>query len=173
MTVFQAAIGISTSYDALLDLFECISNFLERLHIYTERIPLSPMMSDIVVKIIAEVIAVLALATKQIKRGRLSKCTTVYRASLADRITGKFAKTLLGESEIEAVLQRLDRLTQEESRMTAASTLEVVHGLFNNLKEVMNGAPALFEGILMIDFSSRRQDVNSWHTTSTGYVQPG
>ena len=28
--------------------------------------------------------------------------------------------------------------------MTAASTLEVVHGLFNNLKEVINGAPQVF-----------------------------
>jgi hypothetical protein len=102
------------------------------------------MMSDIVVKIVAEVIAVLALATKQIKQGRLSKWTTTYRGSLAERITEKFAKKLLGESEIEAVLQRLDRLTQEEARMTAANTLEVVHELFNNLKEVMNGAPEVF-----------------------------
>ena len=63
-------------------------------------------------------------------------------------ITEKFAKKLLGESDIEAVLQRLDRLTQEEARATAANTLEVVHGLFNNLKGVMDGAPALFEGLL-------------------------
>ena len=63
---------------------------------------------------------------------------------LAERITEKFAKKLLGESDIEAVLQRLDRLTQEEARMTAASSLEVVHELFNNLKEVMNGALQVF-----------------------------
>jgi hypothetical protein len=147
MTLVQAAIGISTSYDALLDLFECVSNLLKRLPIYTEKIPLSPMTSDIVVKIIAEVIAVLALATKQIKQGRLSKWTTTYRASLTERITEKFAKKLLGERDIEAVLQRLDRLTQEEARVTAANTLEVVHGLFNNLKEVMDGAPASFEAL--------------------------
>jgi hypothetical protein len=147
MTLVQTAIGISTSYDALLDLFECVSNLLKRLPIYTERIPLSPTTSDLVVKIMAEIIAVLALATKQIKQGRLSKSITTYRASLTDRVTEKFAKKLLGESDIEVVLQRLDRLTQEEARVTAASTLEVVHGLFNNLKEVMDGAPALFEGL--------------------------
>ena len=100
------------------------------------------MLSDIVVKILAEVIAVLALATKQIKEGRLSKWTTSYGASLAERITEKFAKKLLGEGDIEAVLRRLDRLTQEEARVTAANTLEVVHGLLNNLKEVMDGALA-------------------------------
>ena len=46
----------------------------------------------------------------------------------------------LGESEIEAVIHRLDRLTQEEGRMTMAQTLEVVHGLVNNVKVVMHGA---------------------------------
>lgn len=33
--------------------------------------------------------------------------------------------------------------------MTASNTLEVVHGLFNNLKEVMDGALAVFEGVLL------------------------
>ena len=41
----------------------------------------------------------------------------------------KFAKKLLGETEIERVLRRLDRLTQEEGRMTMAQTLEIVYGL--------------------------------------------
>jgi hypothetical protein len=50
----------------------------------------------------------------------------------------KFVKKLFGESEIEAVLQRLDRLTQEEARMTGAQTLEVVHRLVNNVKVVMD-----------------------------------
>jgi hypothetical protein len=45
----------------------------------------------------------------------------------------------LGESDIEAVLERLDRLTMEESRMTATQTMEVVYGLFNNMKVVMDG----------------------------------
>jgi len=53
----------------------------------------------------------------------------------------KFAKKLLGESEIEAVLQRLDRLTQDEARVTVAQTLQVVYGLVNNVKSVMEGAP--------------------------------
>jgi hypothetical protein len=51
----------------------------------------------------------------------------------------KFAKKLLGESEIEAVLQRLDRLTKEEAQMTVIQTLEVVHGLVNSIKVVMDG----------------------------------
>ena len=45
----------------------------------------------------------------------------------------------MGDSEIETILKRLDRLTQEEARMTVAQTLAVVHGLLNNMKVVMDG----------------------------------
>jgi hypothetical protein len=51
----------------------------------------------------------------------------------------QFAKKLLGDSEIENILRRLDRLTQEEARMMEAHILEVVHGLMNNMKVVMDG----------------------------------
>ena len=67
----QTAKDVRASYDALVDIFECIENFLRRLSIYTE-IPPTPVMTEIVIKIMAELIAVLALATKQINQGRLS-----------------------------------------------------------------------------------------------------
>jgi hypothetical protein len=63
--------------------------------------------------------------------------------------TEKFTKKLLGESEIETVLQRLDRLTQDEARMTVAQTLGVVYGLMGNIKVVMEGAQ-LFSDCLRI-----------------------
>ena len=60
--------------------------------------------------------------------------------SSIQRNAGKFVKKLLGENEVEAVLQRLDRLTQDEARTAAAQTLDVVHGLVQNMKVVMDGA---------------------------------
>jgi hypothetical protein len=48
-------------------------------------------------------------------------------------------KKLFGESEIEAVLERLDRLTQDEARVGVAQTLGVVHGLVGNVKLIMEG----------------------------------
>jgi hypothetical protein len=51
----------------------------------------------------------------------------------------KLVKKLLGDNEVEAVLQRLDRLTQDEARTTAAQTLEVVYGLVQNMKVFMDG----------------------------------
>ncbi|KAF8263042.1 hypothetical protein EI94DRAFT_1704309 [Lactarius quietus] len=139
--LITAADGVSSGYDALVDLFECIGNFLNRLRIYTD-VPMSPSMTDIIGRIMVELLSVFALATKQIKQGRFNGIE-------------KFAKKLLGEREIEAVLQRLDRLTQEEGRMTTAQTLEtvaqtleVVHGLVNNVKIVMNDGKASTDGIL-------------------------
>ncbi|KAH8980105.1 hypothetical protein EDB92DRAFT_303341 [Lactarius akahatsu] len=121
--LIATANSVSSSYDALVDLFECLGNFLKRLQIYTD-LPLTHPMREISVKIMVELLSVLALATKQVKQGRFKK----------------FAKKLLGESEIEGVLRRLDRLTQEESRMTMVQTLEVVYGLVNNVKEVINAS---------------------------------
>jgi septation ring formation regulator EzrA len=56
----------------------------------------------------------------------------------------KFAKVLFkGGGDIEAVLQRFDRLTEDEARMTVKETLEIVHSLVNNLKLVMDRTPGL------------------------------
>jgi hypothetical protein len=44
-----------------------------------------------------------------------------------------------GEKNVEAVLQRIDRLTQDEARSNAAETLGVVHGLVKNIRVVMDG----------------------------------
>ena len=139
----QAAIAAGTSYDALVDLFECVANFLGRLHVYAE-ISSTPTISGILVKIMVEVLSALALATKQIKQGRFSKPPMDHICILiAVLCAEKFAKKLLGESEIEAVIQRIDRLTHDEARMTVAQTLQVVHGLVSNVKVVMDGMQVL------------------------------
>jgi hypothetical protein len=72
--VYQAVKDVSASYDSLIDLFESINRFLCRLEIYTN-IPLTTAMTVIVVEKLAEVLSVLALATKQIKQGRISGCS--------------------------------------------------------------------------------------------------
>lgn len=49
-----------------------MENFLHRLKIYIE-VPSTPALTGIIVKIMVELLSVLALATKQIKQGRFSK----------------------------------------------------------------------------------------------------
>ena len=68
------------SYDDIVDIFECIENFLRRLTIYTD-IPPTPAMTEMVIKIMVEIISVLALATKQINQGRFSMSVLAYNHS--------------------------------------------------------------------------------------------
>ena len=75
---FQAASGVTSSYDALLDLFESLGNFLKRLEVYTAIQPTPIIMIDLITKIFIELLSVLALATKQINQGRFSKYTVRY-----------------------------------------------------------------------------------------------
>jgi hypothetical protein len=70
--VSQAFKGVSADFDALVDLLESIEHFLKRLDIYT-KVPPTPAMTEIVVKILVELLSTLALATKQIRQGRPSK----------------------------------------------------------------------------------------------------
>jgi hypothetical protein len=70
--VDQAAAGVSTSYDALVQIFDRVGNFLKRLQIYA-KIPFTPPMVDIIVQIMLEILSVLALTTAEIKQGRFSK----------------------------------------------------------------------------------------------------
>ena len=66
--------------------------------------------------------------------------THIYILPVTQYTSEKFTKKLLWEGEIEAVLQRLDRLTQDEARITVAQTFGVVYGLVGNVKILLEGA---------------------------------
>jgi hypothetical protein len=69
-------------------------------------------MTEIVVKILVELLSTLALATKQIKQGKSSESVfgdVLYYLTQYD--AEKLFKKLFGDKDIEAVVQRLDRLT--------------------------------------------------------------
>jgi hypothetical protein len=69
--------------DALVDFLESTEHFLKRLSIYTEVTP-TPAMTEIVVKIMVELLSILALTTKHIKQGRPSE--SVFADVLPDSI---------------------------------------------------------------------------------------
>ncbi|KAI9442926.1 hypothetical protein H4582DRAFT_1846799, partial [Lactarius indigo] len=74
-------------------------------------------MTDIIVKIMTEVLNIFAIATKEMKQGRAKK----------------FLKKLVGRKDIEEALKRLDGLTQEEARMAAAQILDLTHVVDNKV----------------------------------------
>jgi hypothetical protein len=77
--ICQTAKYVRASYDTLVDVFECIENFLSRLKIYTDsEIRPTPAMTEMIIKIMVELLAVIALTTKQINQGRLSKSCDMF-----------------------------------------------------------------------------------------------
>ena len=53
-------------------MFERIENFIRRLELYAEVPPTTGMM-DIIMKVMVEVLCILAIVTKEIKQGRTSE----------------------------------------------------------------------------------------------------
>jgi hypothetical protein len=68
----QAAKDVSAAQGVPIDIFERIEHFFKRLEAYTEVRP-SAAMTDIIVKIMVEVLNILGIATKEIKHGRTSE----------------------------------------------------------------------------------------------------
>ena len=128
-------------------------------------------MTDIIVKVMVDVLLILALVTKEIKQGKISKFIPMICYPLSTyRALERFAKKLAGRSDIEDALRRLDKLAHEEGRMataqglrTAAQGLSATHGvdervlsLGNDLGDGVNVAinkmDALLDGAHLVFF---------------------
>ena len=72
VTPSQAAMDVRASKDTLIDIFDRMESFFQRLEIYT-RVSPPPEMIDIIVRIMVEVISILGMATKEMNQGRMSK----------------------------------------------------------------------------------------------------
>ena len=75
---------MDASQDVLVDIFVRIEGFFMRLQLYTEVQPTAGM-TDVIVKIMIEILSILAIATKQIKQGRSSKSIHVHKLFFAQR----------------------------------------------------------------------------------------
>ncbi|KAF8498248.1 hypothetical protein F5888DRAFT_234093 [Russula emetica] len=104
-------------------MFERIEAFFLRLDTYTKVAPNQGMM-DTITAIMVEVLNILAIATEEIKQSRMKKYLK------------KLMKKLIGNNDIEDALKRLDRLTQEESRMASAQLLEITNAIDSEVREI-------------------------------------
>ncbi|KAH9027475.1 hypothetical protein EDB83DRAFT_2526452 [Lactarius deliciosus] len=115
----MVAKDVNASQETLADLFERIENFFKRLELYAE-VPPTDAMTDMIVKIMVEVLNVFAIATKEMKQGQAKK----------------FFKKLVGRKDMEDALKRLDQLTQEEARMAVAQILKLTHSIEYTIENV-------------------------------------
>ena len=79
--ISQAAKDVRASQDTLVDIFERIGMFFQRVEIYTEVRPTTEMM-DLITQIMVEVLSILGIATKNIKQSRISKYSAYKYATV-------------------------------------------------------------------------------------------
>ena len=135
-------------------LFERIHLFLQRLDSYT-RISLTRDFTELLGKIMAQVLTILALSTKLITERRMSELVQVLCCSLADHDLEKFLKRLMGRTDVEDALIRLDSLTKEESLMAVAKNLEVTYHVDGNVKDIKVLAGDIDEKVDRVDQNMR------------------
>ncbi|KAF8272439.1 hypothetical protein EI94DRAFT_294059 [Lactarius quietus] len=98
--LLQATTNARSGKGSVIDMFGRMRYFFQRLVAYIEVRP-SAAMTDVIVKIMVEVLLVLGNATKQVGQGR----------------TRKIVNKVVGKNGVEDALQRLDKLTQDVARM--------------------------------------------------------
>jgi hypothetical protein len=130
---------MEASQEVLVDLFGRIENFFRRLESYTEVWPTSAMM-NVIVNIMIEVLSILAIATKDIKKSRASELIAANWSGLTYRYAEKYIKNLIGKNDIESALKRLDTLTEEEARMATVEALKITRGIDDRVNVVLDGA---------------------------------
>jgi methyl-accepting chemotaxis protein len=109
--------------------------FFKRLEKYIEVRP-TAAMTDIIVKIMVEVLSILGIVTKEVGQGRTSMCFPVDISPEIDGHAETYLKKLVGRKDVEEALQRLDQLTQEEGRMAATETLTISRSIDDKVKNV-------------------------------------
>jgi hypothetical protein len=68
----QAVKDVAASHEALIHLFDHIHLFLQRLNRYTG-MPLTGDMTELLGKVMSQVLSILALSTKKMMDGRMSE----------------------------------------------------------------------------------------------------
>ncbi|KAN0130287.1 hypothetical protein V8E53_011910 [Lactarius tabidus] len=157
--LFAAAKDARASHATIIDLFERIEGFFGRLKVYTQ-ISLTTEMAEVLVKIVIELLSILAIATKEVKR---------RRAKI-------FARKLLGMTDIEDALKRLDSLIQEEVQMAISQNLKVateikdgadktnlaMQQISNDMEEVKRDVVEVKRDVEEIKWTQIEQDIYNW-----------
>ena len=65
---------------------------------------------------------------------------------MTEPFSEKYLKRLIGRTDIEDALKKLDRLTQEEARMAAAQVLHVANTVDDTVKAIDDKIAAVVDG---------------------------
>jgi hypothetical protein len=112
--------------------------FFKRLERYIKVRP-NAALTEIIVKIMVEVLSILGIVTKEIGQGKISVSFRVDVYANVDVRAERFFKKLAGMKDIEDALQRLDKLTREEALMAAVEGLTMTRDIGDKVEGVDEG----------------------------------
>ena len=116
-------------------------------------------MTDMMVKIMVEVLDILATATKEMKQSRFSEFT-LLRSLNAYMCSESFLKKVAGATKLEDGLQKLDKMTNEEARMAGAEVLRLAHKIDEGVKGVDNKVQGIGNQVKDVDEKVQGVDKN-------------
>ncbi|KAI0277874.1 hypothetical protein BGY98DRAFT_578029 [Russula aff. rugulosa BPL654] len=125
-----AAGNMRARRDTLIRIFTRIEGFFTRLEIYTS-IPPTPAMTSKMADIMVEVISLLGFATKEIKQCRIKT----------------YLKVLIGNTDVQDALQRLNDLTEEEAGIARAELRRTTHNLGEGVQGVGRGVEGIADRV--------------------------
>jgi methyl-accepting chemotaxis protein len=130
-----------------------MESFFMRLEKYIHFRP-TAAMTNIIVKIMVEVISILGIVTKEIKQSRTSMTFLIDITRRADLRAESFLKKLAGRNDVEDAFQRLDKLTPEEALMAAAETMTVARDIDDAVRGVDKTLGSVDERVHRIDMKT-------------------
>ena len=107
-------------------------------------------MTKKMVQITVEILDILATATKEMEQSRGSEFYLLLTFLEADIGSEKFLKRVMGRTDLEDGLKKLEKLTNEEITMAIAQNLKLTHNIDTQVTRVGEGVKSIDENVLVV-----------------------
>ena len=114
------------------------------------KVRLTPAMMRKMVQITVEILDILATATKEMEQSRGSKLELLFTWPETNPDSEKFLKRVVGWTDLEDGLKRLDKLIYEEIAMANAEQLNITCNIDNRVTEVDQVVRRVDENVLAV-----------------------
>ncbi|KAH9962791.1 hypothetical protein BGW80DRAFT_1255534 [Lactifluus volemus] len=143
--LLMAAKDVGASQDTLVDLFDRIETFFQRLEIYI-KVRVTEAMKSLIAKIMAEILGILAIATKEIRQG-----------------WGKrYLKKLTGRTDIEDALTRLEKMSNDEALTATVQVLEAADSMDGKMEQVVDVTQQIESRVGDLNRDHLQENLQTW-----------
>jgi hypothetical protein len=108
-------------------------------------------MTKKMVQITVETLDILATATKEMKKSAASGSDLRLVFHEADNVSEKFLKRVMGRTDLEDGLKKLEKLTNEEIAMAIVQQLKVSHDIDENVLTVKSEVQLVKDNVKAVD----------------------